>query len=161
MRNIKSDVLKKERDHQIAKRKKVYVWQKFPKTGIPSGIDDTVEGIPSDEKIGVMKNIDFTGSGVAAVAKIGLDFITMGTVDSLSDFVDLAGNLNPDKSPSELYEASRWVSDVEFGRQILNGINPMIIKRCTGIPKKFPVTDCMVKKFLTRGKTLTHEIKVS
>ncbi len=88
-----------------------------------------------------MKNIDFIGNGVIAVAKIGLDFITMGTVDSLDDYVDLADNLNPGKSPSELYQASRWVSDVEFGRQILNGINPVVIKRCTGIPPKFPLTD--------------------
>ena len=139
----------------------VYEWQKFPETGIPSGIDDTVKGIPSDENFGVMKNIDFTGNGLAAVAKIGLDFITMGTIDSLRDYVNLADDLNPEKSPSELYEASRWVSDVEFGRQILNGINPVVVKRCTAIPKKFPVTDSMLNKFLTRGKTLTEEIKVT
>ena len=85
----------------------------------------------------------------------GFDLISMDTVDSLQDFVDnLATRCTP------LYESSHCVSDVEFGRQILNGVNPIIIKRVTEIPSKFPVTNDMVKPYLTRGKTLDKEIQV-
>ncbi len=60
-----------------------------------------------------------------------------------------------------LYKDSRWASDVEFGRQILNGVNAIIIEKCTSIPSKFPVTNKMVQPYLTRGKTLEQEIAVS
>lgn len=35
----------------------------------------------------------------------------------------------------------RWESDVEFGRQTMNGASPVMIKRIKQIPEKFPVTD--------------------
>ena len=53
------------------------------------------------------------------------------------------------------------MSDVEFGRQILNGINPVIIKKCTFIPDHFLVNeeffDTMNKII---GATLTDEMEV-
>lgn len=65
-----------------------------------------------------------------------------------------------DKVPLEIMKAGRWSSDVEFGRQILNGVNPVIIEKCTGIPANFNVTNELVAPFLTRGKSLDDEITV-
>lgn len=59
-----------------------------------------------------------------------------------------------------LYQTGRWTTDVEFGRQILNGVNPIIIEKCSKLPSNFPVTDDMVKPFLVRGLTLDDEMKV-
>lgn len=44
--------------------------------------------------------------------------------------------------------------------QFLNGVNPMMIKRCSEIPPNFPVTEQMVEPFLEKGSSLRQEIKV-
>ena len=51
----------------------------------------------------------------------------------------------------------RWESDVEFGRQTMNGASPVMIKRIKQIPEKFPVTDEDVHSLLRRGLTLEQE----
>ena len=58
------------------------------------------------------------------------------------------------------YEASRWTSDVEFGRQQLNGTNFVLIRRCTTLPDNFPVTNDLVNHLLCRRLTLDQEIQV-
>ncbi|XP_023801392.1 arachidonate 5-lipoxygenase-like, partial [Cyanistes caeruleus] len=46
-----------------------------------------------------------------------------------------------------------------FGYQFLNGCNPVLIRRCTEIPKKLPVTMDMVECSLERNLTLEEEVK--
>ncbi len=152
-------VLVTERTNQIKERQKEYKWATFPDSGIPSGIDENVFKLPADERFDRVKNIDFTSNGLHAIITLGLEGLVL-SVDDLEDYVTIARSLEKDENLS-LYQGSRWVSDVEFGRQMLNGINPVIIQKCTDIPKKFPVTDEMVGRFLTREKTLKEEMKVS
>ncbi len=149
----------KQREFELNERRKRYQWQIFSDTGVPSAIDDTKDGIPADEQFNRVKNIDFTLDGVNALAKLGLTGVLID-VNDLSDYAKFASSINPDES-TPLYENGRWTSDVEFGRQILNGVNPMVIKKCTEMPSKFPVTNEIVKPFLTRGLSLEQEIEVS
>lgn len=58
------------------------------------------------------------------------------------------------------YVAEHWKEDDLFGYQFLNGINPTMIKRCTELPKNFPVTEEMVKPFLKEGRSLKEEMRV-
>lgn len=46
-------------------------------------------------------------------------------------------------------------SDLEFGRQRLNGVNPILIRLCKKIPEKLPVTDDVVAGLLDEGDTLS------
>ncbi|ROJ42272.1 Hydroperoxide isomerase ALOXE3 [Anabarilius grahami] len=56
------------------------------------------------------------------------------------------------------YVQEHWDEDEFFGYQFLNGLNPMIIQRCSKLPVNFPVTDDMVKDSL-RGSSLEQEMK--
>ena len=60
----------------------------------------------------------------------------------------------------KICQAARWITDVEFGRQILNGVNPIVIHKCSTLPDNFPVTHDMVKNSLVRDLTLQEEMKV-
>lgn len=58
------------------------------------------------------------------------------------------------------YVQEHWREEEFFGYQLLNGINPMMIQRCSMLPKNFPVTEDMVKDSLG-GSSLEIEMKVS
>lgn len=58
------------------------------------------------------------------------------------------------------YVAEHWREDCFFGYQYLNGLNPGLIRRCTKVPDKFPVTDEMVAPFLEEGTCLQAELEV-
>ena len=143
-----------QRVSQLNQRRAVYKWQKFPETGIPSGIDDSSDDLPADEQFGTVKNIDFTTGALNSVASLKLAGLFV-TADNIHAYEVLADKLGGEKP---LYEAGRWTSDVEFGRQILNGVNPIVIKRCEELPPNFPVTNEMVKPFLQFS--LEQEMKV-
>ncbi|XP_004604906.1 arachidonate 12-lipoxygenase, 12R-type [Sorex araneus] len=57
------------------------------------------------------------------------------------------------------YVAEHWAEDSFFGYQYLNGINPGLLRRCTRIPDKFPVTDDMVGPLLGEGTCLQAELE--
>ena len=78
--------------------------------------------------------------------------------DSLHDYEEWAKLLGHPEVP--IYVAARWEMDVEFGRQMLNGVNPVVIEKCTSLPPNFHVTNEMVKGFLNRGRTLEQEMEV-
>ena len=147
----------RQREDQLAQRKQEYKWQFFPSSGLPSGLDDCLFNIPIDEEFERVKSIDFTKSGLMGVLATDLAG-AFHTVDSLESFIHLDKYL--DEKELKVHETGRWLSDVEFGRQMLNGVNPVVIKKCTALPKNFPVTNDMVQPFLTRGITLNQEIEV-
>ena len=56
---------------------------------------------------------------------------------------------------------THWSHDVEFGRQMLNGINPHVIRKCKygEIPSNFPIGNNDVIGLLPRGTTFEDEMK--
>ena len=76
--------------------------------------------------------------------------------DHFEFYKDASGNLgNPDY---RWMENDLWQTDVEFGRQILNGPNPFTIRRCHKLPANFPLKESTIKNILAPGTTLSHEI---
>uniref|UniRef100_A0A674A437 Hydroperoxide isomerase ALOXE3-like n=1 Tax=Salmo trutta TaxID=8032 RepID=A0A674A437_SALTR len=62
------------------------------------------------------------------------------------------------KHKTDVYAKLNWKEDEFFGYQLLNGLNPMMIHRCSKLPENFPVTEDMVKASLF-GKNLEAEIQ--
>uniref|UniRef100_A0A8C3F3U7 Uncharacterized protein n=1 Tax=Chrysemys picta bellii TaxID=8478 RepID=A0A8C3F3U7_CHRPI len=52
------------------------------------------------------------------------------------------------KTPITEYVLAHWREDTFFGYQFLNGVHPMVIRRCTELPCNFPVTPAMVASSL-------------
>ena len=164
MDDYSNEILLNQRKVQLQKRQKQYQWRKFPDIGLPSCIKDEhvhIGGLdndlPEDEQFQAVKLVDFTGTALKDGAKLLLQS-ALTDLTYLHDYEKLATVLgNPEVS---VHNAARWTTDVEFGRQMLNGVNPVVIKRCTKLPDNFPVTNDMVKGSLNRGKTLSEEIEV-
>ena len=150
-------VLVKCRDQQLIKRKQLYRWKKMEDLEMPSAIDDSAD-LPNDEGFERVRNVHFYSSLVTENVTAKLAGVTYGT-DHLHGYEEYAKLLGEPEFRS--YEFSRWTSNVEFGRQILNGVNPVVIRKCEALPAKFPVTDEMVRGSLNRGLSLQQEIEVN
>ena len=146
-----------QRKFQIQKRRAEYNWQQHPESGLPSSIKDMHENLPRDEKFERVKDFDFTKTAITNKLKFQVHCV-FNDIKDIDDYKKISNVL--DEPEIKLYEASRWVADVEFGRQMLNGLNPVSIERCTDLPTNFPVTNDMVKGQLRRGLTLEEEMKV-
>ena len=133
----------------------MYRWMKIE--DVFSAIDVSAD-LPKDEGFESSKKIHFYSSTIKRNITVQLAGITYDT-DHLHGYEEYAKLLGEPEFRS--YEFSRWTSDVEFGRQILNGVNPVVIRKCEALPAKFPVTDEMVRGFLNRGLSLQQEIEVS
>lgn len=56
--------------------------------------------------------------------------------------------------------SQRWKEDKWFGENMINGVNPEALWRCTQLPDNFPVTEKMVENLLDRGMSLAQEMQV-
>ena len=94
----------------------------YPDHELPSYIDSSVKHLPPDEKFQHVKDLDFTEDALKAVVTLGEHYV-FESCDSLHDYEEWAKYLGHPEVP--VYVASRWEMDVEFGRQMLNGVNPV------------------------------------
>ncbi|XP_026376664.1 arachidonate 12-lipoxygenase, 12R-type [Ursus americanus] len=103
-----------------------------------------------------------TASFFFRLGPMALGFKLRGLVDckqSWKRLKDIKKIFPANKSIVSEYVAEHWAEDSFFGYQYLNGINPGLLRRCTRIPDKFPVTDDMVAPFLGEGTCLQAELE--
>ncbi|XP_033940143.1 polyunsaturated fatty acid lipoxygenase ALOX15B-like [Pseudochaenichthys georgianus] len=117
---------------------------------------DSLFSLPSALHFSYTKDIELVFTLATGLIELKLE----GVADSVDDWtkIDDIKTVFPCRS-TQIYDyvEKHWKEDAFFGYQFLNGVNPMLIRRCSARPKNFPVTDEMV---FSRGLyTLVEEMK--
>ncbi|KAL3883127.1 hypothetical protein ACJMK2_029420 [Sinanodonta woodiana] len=153
-------VLQRVRRIWLANEQMVVRWR--TQTGLPSNIDDLVyKDLPSDLKYATER--EWEKSEVIGFYSIKLkinSFLTaFEAFNDCEDFKALRDVLSHTEVAKAITVNDVWKRDEEFGRMILNGVNPVLIKRCQGPVEHFPVTNDMLQGILQRNLSLEQEME--
>ncbi|XP_061182686.1 polyunsaturated fatty acid 5-lipoxygenase-like [Saccostrea echinata] len=118
------------------------------------GFPVQVKNFPEDEDFSFSHKFDLLKKTLTLKAGKAWEMIFGdGPWQTLDDLKDIY---------SKIFEEPKgmqgWESDISFGWQRLNGLNPNMIRLCTHLPDKFGVTEEMVKPFLG-GLTISQAIR--
>ncbi|XP_067255888.1 hydroperoxide isomerase ALOXE3-like isoform X2 [Chanodichthys erythropterus] len=150
-------IAQRQRMRQLEEQQKLFRWHVYAE-GTPQVIDyDTASALPAEVRFSFTKESDFYSSAGKQLAALKLTGLadSRKSWESISQLgVIICGS----RGKTIEYTREHWDEDEFFGYQFLNGLNPMMIQRCSKLPVNFPVTNDMVKDSL-RGSSLEQEMK--
>ncbi|KAF7218190.1 transcript variant X3, partial [Nothobranchius furzeri] len=131
------------REQELLQRHKDYCWNVYVE-GIPHCMkSDSPQSLPCEVRFSFTKEKEFLFTASAGLTELKLK----GLADSKKSWTHL-DDINRvfccKKTSMSEYVQEHWKEDAFFGFQFLNGVNPIMIRRCTALPSNFPVTDSMV-----------------
>ncbi|KAJ0050763.1 hypothetical protein NL108_005877, partial [Boleophthalmus pectinirostris] len=144
------------REQELTKRGEDYSWNDYA-DGVPHGVKTSgFLSLPPEVQFSFTKTTEF-----AFTAATGITELKLKGLDSKStlwnNFAQIEKVFCNKKTNISEYVKDHWREDTFFGYQYLNGNNPILIRRCTVLPKNFPVTDNMV--LISGNKSLSEEMK--
>nr|XP_020670265.1 arachidonate 5-lipoxygenase-like [Pogona vitticeps] len=155
----KTHILKNHRRKELEERQKLYRWREWH-PGFPLSIDaKSHKELPRNIQFDSEKGVDFVLNYTKAMENLCVNRFMHMFQSSWSDFADFEKIFVRISNTISEYVMQHWQEDFMFGYQFLNGCNPVLIKKCIELPKKFPVTTEMVECSLERNLTLEEEIK--
>ncbi|KAL7403903.1 hypothetical protein ABVT39_006631 [Epinephelus coioides] len=124
-------------------REKVYCWHEHAE-GIPHCMKaKDLSDLPPEVQFSFSKDVEFKLTAAAGLTELYLN----GLADSRENWTcidDIKGVFRSKRTDISDYVQKHWKEDAFFAYQFLNGVNPILIQRCSALPDKFPVTDDMV-----------------
>ncbi|XP_060947566.1 hydroperoxide isomerase ALOXE3-like isoform X2 [Limanda limanda] len=150
-------LLIEHRKKELTLQKSLYQWKPLAEGLLHISSFEHESELPAEIRFSKAKTDEMQNT----TKRLGLKFKFKGMVGSIKKWetVDHLKKLfNFKKTPMSEYVAEHWKEDDFYGSQFLNGINPTLIKRCSELPRNFPVTEEMVKPFLAEGSSLRREI---
>nr|XP_033505166.1 arachidonate 15-lipoxygenase B-like [Epinephelus lanceolatus] len=134
---------KSSRRWRMKQREKDYRWHEHIK-GIPHCMKaEDLSDLPSEVQFSFIKKAEFKLTAAVGLAELYLK----GLADSRENWTcidDIKGVFWCKRTDISDFVQEHWKEDALFAYQFLNGVNPMLIRRCSALPKNFPVTDDMV-----------------
>ncbi|XP_038157960.1 polyunsaturated fatty acid lipoxygenase ALOX15B-like [Cyprinodon tularosa] len=146
------------RQEEISKRQDAYRWKTSEK-GIPDHIKakDT-DDLPKDAQFTFSKATDFKIEAIKGMVWDKVKSFFFGD-NKWSGFDEIGAMMDYSKYKLLDYVRNNWKDDDFFGYQFLNGLNPMVIRRCDTLPDNFPVTDDMISQYSKGPSSLDQEMK--
>ncbi|KAL4597429.1 hydroperoxide isomerase ALOXE3-like, partial [Arapaima gigas] len=130
------------RSEELLSRRKQYKWSVYLE-GIPQCFKvDSPFDLPAEVRFSFTKGTEFLITGAKGLAELKLK----GLADckdqwkKIEEISRVFCTRRTDISGSILwyYVQEHWKEDAFFGYQFLNGVNPMMIHRCSKLPSNFP-----------------------
>ncbi|KAL3883129.1 hypothetical protein ACJMK2_029422 [Sinanodonta woodiana] len=153
-------VLQRVRRMWLAYEQMVVRWR--TQTGLPGNIDySAYKDLPRDLKYATEREwekIEIIGF-YAFKLKIHSFLTAFEAFNDFEDFKALTDVLSQSEVAKAITANDAWKRDEEFGRMILNGVNPVLIKRCQAPLEHFPVTNDMLQGILQRNLSIEQEME--
>uniref|UniRef100_A0A3P9MN05 Arachidonate 15-lipoxygenase type B n=1 Tax=Oryzias latipes TaxID=8090 RepID=A0A3P9MN05_ORYLA len=131
------------REQELKEREEAYRWHVYTE-GLPHCIKaEDLTSLPCEVQFSFTKSTEFAftaASGLLELKLKGLDNCKKGWTN-IHDIDQVFCCKQTDIAD---YVQKHWKEDSFFGIQFLNGVNPILIRRCTELPRNFPVTDSML-----------------
>ncbi|KAM9362638.1 arachidonate 12-lipoxygenase, 12R-type-like [Symphorus nematophorus] len=147
---------KYSREKELKLREKLYSWCVY-KEGLPHCMKaENPLCLPAEVRFSFTKTTEFLYTASTGLTELQLKGFT-SSKQTWSN-IDAIRKVFCNKTTAiSDYVQKHWKEDAFFGYQYLNGVNPLMIERCSALPNNFPVTDDMV--FLRGGSSLTEEMQ--
>ena len=138
MHSKRNKILLRQREKQLVSKRNIYAWAEDSHCALPAFVDANILTLNVDADFEVMKAVTF-GYNFRDYATEAIETKICPEKLNMQDYARLEEKFG--KSNLNLSELSRWATDVEFGRQMLNGVNPVVIERCMSLPDKMKSLD--------------------
>uniref|UniRef100_A0A8C2XP58 Uncharacterized protein n=1 Tax=Cyclopterus lumpus TaxID=8103 RepID=A0A8C2XP58_CYCLU len=144
------------REQELKQREEDYRWDVYLE-GIPHCMKaESLLSLPNEVRFSFTKATEFLYTLATAAAELQLK----GLTDSKENWPNIEAIHHVfwfKRTAISEYVHNHWKEDAFFGYQFLNGVNPMLIQRCSTLPDTFPVSDDMVS--LSGQCSLADEMK--
>uniref|UniRef100_A0AAV2MFN6 Lipoxygenase n=1 Tax=Knipowitschia caucasica TaxID=637954 RepID=A0AAV2MFN6_KNICA len=143
------------RKRELQLRKYEYCWTVYSE-GLPHCIKaESASDLPPEVQFSFTKDMEIKWNVTVVMLELKLAHFKDSAIP-WSDMDSIKAMNSRSKTTVTEYVEQNWEKDEFFGYQYLNGLNPMMIRRCSSLPANFPVTDDMLH---LEGFTLEQEMK--
>ncbi|CAL8313267.1 unnamed protein product [Merluccius merluccius] len=144
------------RKKELELRKEQYCWSNY-KDGIPDCVKtDSAHSLPDEIRFSFTKEVEFKFTAAEGLMELKLQGLA-DRAESWSGIDAISKVFSHKQTRLSEHVLQNWRKDSFFGSQFLNGVNPMVIRRCKKLPKNLPVKDYMV--FLPGETSLMDELQ--